>query len=72
MYDKIFEDLKRSHPFAYERVGFAFSKTSKINDDETIVFLYDYTPISDSNYEFDRYSGAKSIVLQLGLQCKEY
>lgn len=55
----ILRDLERRHPFAYERVGFAYAKIGYSTEDLVIIIVYDYQPIDDADYIKDYNSGAK-------------
>lgn len=57
LYDRIKSDLERAHPFAYERVGFAYAKSS-VSGGILTVFIYDYMPVPDEEYEKDARAGA--------------
>ena len=43
-------DLRRSHKFAHERIGFMTANLAT-NDDELIMMVRDYTPVADDDYE---------------------
>lgn len=55
MFEFIKADLMRTHPFAYERVGFLYSKTS---DNNFLSLAFEYEPVDDENYEEDSLVGA--------------
>ncbi|HSD08862.1 hypothetical protein [Flavobacterium sp.] len=59
LHKKMLSDLKRPHPFAYERVGFLFAKTVKLSSDVTLVIAIDYLPVNDNDYINDEEVGAK-------------
>ncbi len=50
-------DLARSHPFAAERVGFAYGRPT-IGGSGRLVLLYAYEPVADDDYVDDRLAGA--------------
>jgi hypothetical protein len=52
-------DLDRPHPFAFERVGFAYAATTVINNNHMIITFTDYLPVEDEDYIDDEYVGAK-------------
>lgn len=55
MFESVKEDLLRVHPFAYERVGFLYSKTSESN---LISYVFAYESVEDDDYEKDPLVGA--------------
>lgn len=57
LYNTIRKDLAQSHPFAGERVGFAFGKLTR-SEAGPLVLLYRYMPIPDSWYVRRRGVGA--------------
>lgn len=59
LHKKMLSDLNRSHPFAYERIGFLFAKTVKLSSSVTLVLVIDYLPINDKDYINDEEVGAK-------------
>lgn len=56
--DDILADLRRSHPFAYERVGFMYCKQSCIPSGR-LLLAYKYIPTSDDRYIEDQAVGAR-------------
>lgn len=52
-------DLLRPHPFAAERVGFAFARCGTADPDSLVVLLVDYHPVPDGDYVRDERSGAR-------------
>lgn len=52
-------DLRRSHAFAHERVGFLFTKATQVSSTMVIVTCYEYQPIDDQHYIRDKSVGAK-------------
>ncbi len=52
------KDLSRSHPFAFERVGFFFGSTTKANKDFIVTLSY-FSPVKDAHYLRDEFVGAK-------------
>jgi len=50
LYELIRRDLERAHPFALERVGFAFGKLANLEGIEPLVLLYRYKPVPDEHY----------------------
>lgn len=59
LHKKMLSDLKRPHPFAYERVGFLFAKTVYLSSNVTLVITIDYLPVNDKDYINDKQVGAK-------------
>jgi ThiF family len=58
IYFDMLDDLRRSHPFSFERVGFLFTLSKTIND--TILILgVKYQPVADEDYINDDRVGAK-------------
>jgi hypothetical protein len=51
-------DLRRSHPFAYERVGFLYCKQSAVPSGQ-LLLAHKYRPVGDHQYIKDRTVGAK-------------
>jgi len=43
-------DLRRPHPFAYERIGFFSSSTVQLDTENYLVFLTDFHSIPDEHY----------------------
>lgn len=52
-------DLERPHPFAFERVGFLYAKTSVLADGTRLVLANNYQPVADGDYIADNTVGAK-------------
>jgi len=44
------EDLRRSHAFSYERVGFLTSGLAHLNDGELLLLAREYHPVDDEDY----------------------
>lgn len=59
LHKTMLSDLNRSHPFAYERVGFLFAKTIKLSPNVNLVIAIDYLPVDDNDYINDKMVGAK-------------
>ena len=59
IHKQMLSDLRRSHPFAYERVGFLFTKTNQINPAIVVITCYEYQPVEDQHYIRDNSVGAK-------------
>jgi len=57
--NSIKEDLKRPHSFAYERVGFLFTKSKRLKNNTILILGVDYSPIPDLDYIEDHKVGAK-------------
>lgn len=56
--DQVRQDLRRPHPFAYERVGFLTAGASASGRDLTLA-VRGYMPVEDGDYERDPRVGAK-------------
>lgn len=54
----IFADLKRSHEYAYERVGFILTRVYESNNDK-LILAYDYCAVADEDYIDDENVGAR-------------
>lgn len=52
------KDLSRTHPFAFERVGFFFGSTAKTNQ-TYISTLSKYVPVKENHYLKDKFVGAR-------------
>jgi len=50
LYDEIWRDLERPHPFAHERVGFVFGRIGTRDDGGRLVLLTRYHAIPDAQY----------------------
>ncbi|MGH2666197.1 HesA/MoeB/ThiF family protein [Flavobacterium sp.] len=59
LHGKMLLDLERSHPFAFERVGFLFAKTVNLSSGVTLIIATDYQPVNDEDYIEDYSVGAK-------------
>lgn len=59
LYDRVLEDLRRPHPFAYERVGFLSARPGAAGDGLRLVLLTDYHPVPDHQYVKDSGCGAR-------------
>lgn len=59
LYGKIFDDLRRRHPFAAERVGFAAGRLGTLADGGRLVLLTRYQSIPDEHYVNDPTVGAR-------------
>jgi hypothetical protein len=49
-FDGLLADLRRPHPFAFERAGFLFAKRSDVSPSEAILFPVEYRAINDDDY----------------------
>lgn len=58
IYDRMQIDLNRSHPFAYERVGFIFARKD-ITVGSILLLATDYFSIPDTQYIYDQNVGAR-------------
>jgi hypothetical protein len=59
LYDRVLADLRRPHPFAYERVGFLSARLGTAADGLRLVLLTDYHPVPDDQYVKDSSCGAR-------------
>lgn len=59
LYERIKTDLARPHPFAAERVGFAFGRIGTLADEGKLVLLTRYYAIPDDQYIEDERVGAR-------------
>ncbi|MBL7836735.1 MAG: ThiF family adenylyltransferase [Bacteroidetes bacterium] len=58
IYQSVLNDLRRPHDYAYERVGFLFTKEICIQNKTFIVLATHYEPVKDENYIKDKSVGA--------------
>lgn len=56
---RIHQDLARPHPFAAERVGFAFGRLGTLADEGKLILLTRYQSIPDEQYIEDETVGAR-------------
>ena len=56
--DRVRNDLRRKHPFAQERVGFALCKAGVTSGGGILLIASDYLPIEDGDYVEDNSVGA--------------
>lgn len=59
LYDQMIRDLRREHPFAAERVGFACGRMASCGTSATLVLLNHYHSIADDQYIHDQMVGAR-------------
>lgn len=59
LYEKMLEDLRRPHHFAYERVGFLSTKSLSLLDNTLLIIATAYKPVEDADYIDDSTVGAK-------------
>ena len=59
LFDIMQADLRRPHPFAGERVGFAYGRLANARADHPMVIMTGYVPLSDDRYLRDRAVGAR-------------
>lgn len=59
LYDRVLEDLRRPHPFAYERIGFLSARLGTAADGQRLVLLTDYHQVPDHQYVKDSGCGAR-------------
>jgi hypothetical protein len=59
IYRQMMEDLTRPHPFAGERVGFAFGRIGSLINQDKIVLITRYQSVPDHQYVDDTSVGAR-------------
>lgn len=59
LYDTMQSDLRRPHPIAAERVGFAFGRIANASTAWPLILLTEYCLVSDDKYLFDMTVGAR-------------
>lgn len=59
IYENTLEDLRRPHPYAFERVGFLVAKHSNAAGHTQIFLVADYLPLADERYIEDDSVGAR-------------
>ncbi|MFC5410858.1 HesA/MoeB/ThiF family protein [Larkinella bovis] len=59
LHQKMLGDLRRTHSFAYERVGFLHTTSKIIANGTVLIIATDYVPVEDDHYIEDKYVGAK-------------
>jgi hypothetical protein len=59
LYNQAVDDLRRPHPFAWERVGFLFGRSGNAGDGFDLVLLTRYRSIPDDHYLEDESVGAR-------------
>ena len=59
LYQSMLADLKRTHKFAYERVGFLYARTTVLSDQARIITFTGYDPVNDTDYIEDDSVGAR-------------
>ena len=57
--EKMIEDLRRPHDFAYERVGFMYTRSKIIDKNIILIIAVDYNSVDNENYIKDDSVGAK-------------
>jgi hypothetical protein len=58
-FEAMVADLGRSHPIAYERVGWVFAKQTTTSPKDTLLLPVEYAPVADEDYVDDSCVGAK-------------
>lgn len=56
--ERMMLDLKRPHKYAHERVGYSYSRSTKLSNGDWIICFFDYEAIKDSWYLKDSSVGA--------------
>lgn len=59
LYNSAIADLRRPHPFAWERVGFLFGRPASAGAEVELVLLHRYHSIPDEHYLHDESVGAR-------------
>ena len=59
LYESVMADLRRRHPFAWERVGFLFGRPASAGSGVELVLLHRYHSIPDEHYLRDKSVGAR-------------
>lgn len=53
------DDLRRPHPFAFERVGFLYARVGALPEGGCLLLAYEYHDVPDQAYVKDPYAGAR-------------
>ncbi len=59
IHKRMLDDLRRPHSFAYERIGFLYTKSKMLVTGKVLVLAVDYRTVDDDNYIEDEHVGAK-------------
>ncbi|HEY3412809.1 MAG TPA: hypothetical protein VGM51_07100 [Armatimonadota bacterium] len=59
LYDHVLSDLRRPHPFAFERVGFLYATSGNVAGDPYLALAVDYDAVADADYVNDPTCGAR-------------
>jgi len=59
LFARMQDDLRRPHEFAWERVGFAYADTIRLQDGTLLVLFKEYLPVQDGHYLHDGKVGAR-------------
>jgi hypothetical protein len=59
LHTEMLTDLRRAHPFAAERIGFAFGRVGSLGAENTLILLNRYHTIPDEQYVDDPTVGAR-------------
>ncbi len=70
IHKQMLDDLYRAHSFAYERVGFLYTRSIQLPDCTLLILAFSYQPIADDQYIDDATVGAKigSTAIRSGMQ----
>lgn len=70
LFEEVYDDLIRPHPFAMERVGFLFARLGEMEGRSRLIIPTKYWPVPDEQYIEDRYVGARfnSATIRAALQ----
>lgn len=70
LYKTILEDLKRPHPFAYERVGFLYTRSKVLIENNYLIIAFDYSSVEDDDYIEDKTVSARigSVAIRKAMQ----
>jgi len=59
LYNEIMEDLQRTHPYAFERIGFVMGRMGTLDGEVRAILLTRYLPVPDGHYLEDPSVGAR-------------
>ena len=70
LFDEMVHDLRRPHPFATERVGFAYGRLANAHSEWPLILIARYVPLADERYVPDDTVGARidSEAIRSGMQ----
>lgn len=70
LHSTLIEDLRRSHSFAMERVGFLFARPDQHGNAAALLIAFDYLAVPDNGYEPNSRAGAtiNSIAIRAAME----